>query len=157
MSRFELATLVLAPPGPVFDLSLSVELHLGSMRGAREQAVAGVTSGHLVLGDTVTWRARHFGVPWRLTSVISAYERPSFFVDEQVRGPFRHWHHAHTFEATLENGTEATLMRDVVDFSAPAGPLGAVAELLVLRRYMTALVLRRNAYLKHIAEATAMP
>ncbi|WP_431910498.1 hypothetical protein [Nonomuraea jabiensis] len=43
MSRFQVTTLVLAPPPVVFDASLSVELHTSSMRGSREQAVAGVT------------------------------------------------------------------------------------------------------------------
>ncbi|MEU7750152.1 hypothetical protein [Nonomuraea sp. NPDC049158] len=71
MSRFEVATLVLAPPPVVFDASLSVELHASSMRDSREQAVAGVTSGQLSLGDQVTWRARHFGFTWHLTSTIS--------------------------------------------------------------------------------------
>ena len=47
------------------------------MSGSREQAVAGTTSGRLALGDQVTWQARHFAVTWRLTSMISAYDRPS--------------------------------------------------------------------------------
>ncbi|PAX90951.1 cyclase, partial [Streptomyces albidoflavus] len=28
----------------------------------------------MALGDTVTWRARHFGVVWRMTSRITAYD-----------------------------------------------------------------------------------
>ncbi|MFG6196833.1 cyclase [Nonomuraea sp. JJY05] len=157
MSRFEVATLVLAPPPVVFDASLSVELHASSMRASREQAVAGVTSGQLSLGDQVTWRARHFGLTWHLTSTISAYIRPSYFVDEQVSGPFRYWRHAHTFEPTPDgdSGVEATLMKDVVDFAAPAGPLGTLAEALVLRRYLTTLILLRNAHIKEMTE-TAM-
>ncbi|MEV4576838.1 SRPBCC family protein [Nonomuraea jabiensis] len=153
MSRFEVTTLVLAPPPVVFDASLSVELHTSSMRGSREQAVAGVTSGVLSLGDQVTWRARHFGLTWHLTSTISAHVRPSYFVDEQVSGPFRHWRHAHTFEPAHDSGVEATLMKDVVDFAAPAGPLGALADALVLRRYLTRLILLRNAYIKETTEA----
>ncbi|WP_219469088.1 SRPBCC family protein [Nonomuraea rhizosphaerae] len=154
MSRFQVTTLVLAPPPVVFDASLSVELHTASMRGSRERAVAGVTSGRLSLGDQVTWRARHFGLTWHLTSTISACTRPSYFVDEQVDGPFRHWRHEHTFELTHagKGDTEATLMKDIVDFAAPAGPLGTVADSLVLRRYMTKLILLRNAHLKRSTE-----
>ncbi|MFI6733336.1 cyclase [Nonomuraea sp. NPDC050451] len=154
MSRFEVATLILAPPPVVFDASLSVELHASSMRGSREQAVAGVTSGQLTLGDQVTWRARHLGFTWHLTSTISAYTRPSYFVDEQVSGPFRYWRHAHTFEPTHDgdNSVEATLMKDIVDFAAPAGPLGTLADALVLRRYMTKLILLRNAHIKETTE-----
>ncbi|MFI7132780.1 cyclase [Nonomuraea sp. NPDC050153] len=152
MSRFEVSTLVLAPPPIVFDASLSVDLHTSSMRHSNEQAVAGTTSGQLALGDQVTWRARHFGLTWHLTSTISAYIRPTYFVDEQVTGPFRHWHHAHTFEATRHNHSEATLMKDIVDFTAPAAPLGTIAEALVLKRYMTKLILHRNAHIKEITE-----
>ncbi|MFF4991899.1 cyclase [Streptosporangium saharense] len=156
MSRFEVTTLVLAPPSVVFDTSLSVEAHTSSMRDSGERAVAGVTSGRLSLGDQVTWRARHFGLTWHLTSTISAYIRPSYFVDEQVSGPFRYWRHEHTFESTRDgdSGVEATLMKDVVEFAAPAGPLGTFAEALVLRRYMTKLILLRNAHLKQAIEAT---
>ncbi|WP_214104803.1 SRPBCC family protein [Acrocarpospora catenulata] len=148
MPRFELATLIKAPVEVVFDISLSVETHTSSMRASRERAVAGVTSGRLALGDQVTWEARHFGLPWRLTSTISALDRPYSFVDEQVAGPFRRWHHAHYFEAS----GEGTLMRDTVEFEAPFGPLGRLAELLVLRRYMVKLIMLRNQHIKRITE-----
>ncbi|MER6576131.1 SRPBCC family protein [Nonomuraea sp. NPDC001023] len=150
MARFETVTLVFAPPDVLFDTSLSVETHTASMAGSSERAVAGVTTGLLGLGDQVTWQARHFGLTWRMTSTISAWERPGYFVDEQVSGPFRHWRHEHRFEAAPHAG--ATLMTDVVDFSAPAGPLGRLAELLVLRRHMTHLISLRNQHIKTILE-----
>ncbi|MEV0584601.1 SRPBCC family protein [Nonomuraea sp. NPDC050310] len=151
MPRFEVDTLIHAPVELVFDTSLSVETHTASMRASRERAVAGVTSGRLALGDQVTWQARHFGLPWRLTSTISAYVRPSFFVDEQVAGPFRRWHHEHHFQASAQG----TVMRDVIDFAAPYGPLGAFAERLVLRRYMTRLIRLRNQHIKDLTETAA--
>ena len=40
-------------------------------------------------GETVTWRAKHFGITWALTSRIVVADAPTLFVDEQVRGPFR--------------------------------------------------------------------
>ncbi|MFI6899626.1 cyclase [Nonomuraea sp. NPDC050394] len=151
MPRFEVVTLIQAPVEVVFDTSLSVETHTSSMRASRERAVAGVTSGQLTLGDQVTWQARHFGISWRLTSTISACTRPSFFVDEQVAGPFRRWHHAHHFQAS----TDGTVMRDVVDFAAPYGLLGVFADLLVLRRHMTRLIILRNQHIKAVTEASA--
>jgi ligand-binding SRPBCC domain-containing protein len=151
MARFEVTTLVLAPPPVVFDASLLVDVHTSSMGHTAEQAVAGVTSGRLSLGDQVTWRARHFGLTWHLTSIISACTRPSYFVDEQVTGPFRRWRHAHTFEAAHDGA--ATLMTDVVDFAAPVPPLGTLAEILVLKRYLTRLILLRNAHIKDVTRA----
>jgi ligand-binding SRPBCC domain-containing protein len=149
MPRFEVTTDITAPPQRVFDVSLEVDVHTGSMAGSGEQAVGGVTSGRLSGGDTVTWQARHFGLRWRMTSRISAYDPPRYFVDEQVTGPFRRWWHAHHFEPDGHGGTR---MRDVVHFAAPLGPLGTIAELVVLNRYMTRLIHVRNHYVKAIAE-----
>jgi ligand-binding SRPBCC domain-containing protein len=121
------------------------------MAASGERAVAGVTSGVMRLGDTVTWRARHFGIGFRMTSAITEYERPGRFVDEQQRGPFERWWHEHTFTA-VDDGTK-TLMVDVVEFGSRFGPLGEIAELLVLERYMTRLLRRRNACLKAALDA----
>lgn len=82
--EFECATRIAAPPAAAFDASCDIDLHLESMRSSGERAIAGVTSGRIGPGEQVTWRARHFGVRFRMTSRITAYERPSRFVDEQL-------------------------------------------------------------------------
>jgi ligand-binding SRPBCC domain-containing protein len=102
------------------------------------------------LGDTVTWRARHFGITFRMTSAITAYQYPRRFVDEQQRGPFRRWWHEHTFTA-MANG--ATRMTDVVEFGSPLGPLGMMADRLVLGHYLPYLLRQRNSWLKTTLEA----
>jgi len=114
------------------------------MAESGERAVAGKVSGVMGLGDTVTWRARHFGVPFTMTSTISVYEMPTRFVDEQVSGPFRRWWHEHRFEET-QGGT---LMVDLVEFDSPAGPIGRLANALFLTRYMTNLLGKRNSWLR---------
>ncbi|GGL57644.1 hypothetical protein GCM10014719_68850 [Planomonospora parontospora subsp. antibiotica] len=113
-----------------------------------------MTTGGLKLGDTVTWQARHFGIRWRMTSTISAYDRPGHFVDQQVSGPFKRWHHAHYFRPYGHGGTA---MSDVIEFVAPLGPLGRIAELLALRRYMPHLIRVRNRYIRQVAEAPPPP
>ena len=55
----------------LFDLSLDIDAHVASMSESKERAVAGVTTGRIGLGETVTWRARHFGVWFTMTSEIS--------------------------------------------------------------------------------------
>ena len=131
------------PPTEAFDLSLSVAAHLASMANSREQTIGRVTSDLLGLGDEITWRARHFGVPWRLTSRITAFDRPNRFVDEQVRGPFHRFHHEHRFEP-VDGGSRMT---DIVEFEAPAGWLGHMVERLVLASYIRFLIEQRNRYL----------
>ena len=142
MPDIELQTVIAASPEACFDLSLSVDAHTRSM--GSERAVAGVTSGVLAAGDWVTWEARHFGVPFRMTVRVTEYERPRRFVDEQQSGPFGSWWHEHTFEE--RDG--ATHMTDKVRFTSPLGPLGWAVDRLVLTRYMTRLLSKRNAWLR---------
>lgn len=93
MPPFRLQTVIAAPIGDCFTLSLSVDAHAASMSEAGEVAIGGVTSGVMGPGDTVTWRARHFGLMFRMTSAITDHEYPDRFVDEQQHGPFRRWWH----------------------------------------------------------------
>ena len=143
MPHIVLTTEIGAPARECFDLSLSVDAHTASMSRSGERAVAGIESGVMGLGDSVTWRARHFGIPFTMTSQITEYEPPHRFVDEQTTGPFGQWWHEHNFEET--DGT--TTMTDVVEFSSPLGPLGRFVDATVLTRYMTRLLRHRNLWL----------
>ena len=149
MARIELVTRILAPRERCFDLSRSVDLHVASTEDTGERAVAGVTSGLLHLGDEVTWSARHFGVRQRLTSRITAFDRPGHFRDSMVSGAFRRFDHDHFFE---EKG-DATEMRDVFDFESPLGPLGRIADALVLTGYLRRFLEQRNVVIKRAAES----
>jgi len=150
MPSFRLETVIAAPVVDCFELSLTVDAHTASMGTSGEQAIAGITSGALGLHDTVTWQARHFGVTFRMTSAITEYEHPARFVDEQQRGPFRRWWHEHTFS---EASPGKTLMVDVVSFRSTLGPLGSLADTLVLERYLPRLLTERNTWLKRSLEA----
>ena len=142
--RFELETLIAAPPEAVFDASLDVDAHVASMADSGEEAVGGVTSGTMGLGETVTWRAKHFGVTWRMTSKITEIDPPRRFVDEQLRGPFQKFHHEHIFEPA-DGGTR---MVDIIEFDAPLGILGDIAEKVILGSYLQKLIAERNDFLR---------
>jgi ligand-binding SRPBCC domain-containing protein len=144
VSRIELETPIDAPPERCFDLSRSIELHLEAAASTGERAVGGVTSGLLGAGDTVTWEARHLGRWWRLTVRIATYDRPRFFRDEQVHGPFRRLVHDHLFEPA-DGGT---LMRDVFEFSSGLPLLDRVVLAPHLRRFLV----RRNELIRRRAE-----
>lgn len=94
---FECTTRSSVPKAQLFDLARNIDAHKNSMARSREEAVAGVTSGLISLGEEVTWRAWHFGVPLRMTSRITQMVEPDYFVDEQVKGPFRRFRHVHEF------------------------------------------------------------
>jgi ligand-binding SRPBCC domain-containing protein len=131
------------PREELFDLARSIDAHKDSMAQSREQAVAGVMSGLISLGQEVTWRAWHFGVPIRMTSRITEMQAPFYFVDEQAKGPFRRFRHVHEF--TEDSG--ATVMVDRIEFEAPFGPIGRLAEKLVVARYLQELIGQRNQHL----------
>jgi ligand-binding SRPBCC domain-containing protein len=145
-------TLIHAPIARCFDLARSVEAHLAGNVHWGEAAVAeaGVTSGLLGPGQRVTWRARHFGIRHRLTSEITAMDRPAYFQDTMIAGPFRFMQHDHAFR-TLPSGM--TEMGDAFRFAAPLSVLGRLAEILVLRSYMQRLLRERNSILKRMAES----
>ncbi len=145
-------TIIHAPIDRCFDLARSVEVHLAGNVHWGEAAIAsaGITSGLIGPGQRVTWRAKHFGVWQRLTSEITAMEYPVYFQDTMIQGAFRFMKHDHTFR-TLSSGT--TEMKDVFYFAAPFPVLGWLAEMMVLRRYMRALLRERNTIVKQIAES----
>lgn len=150
MIVIELSVSIDAPPERVFDLARSIDFHSVSLAHTGEQAVGGRTSGLIELGESVTWRARHFGVRQHLTSRISAFDRPRYFQDTMVRGAFAWMVHDHYFDAAPDGGT---VLRDEFRFAAPLGLLGRIAERLVLRRYMTRFLQTRNAVLKRVTES----
>lgn len=144
-----LETRIHAPIERCFDLSRDIDLHMRSTRHTREIAIAGVTSGLIGPGQQVTWQATHFGIRQKLTSRITAYNRPFHFRDSQVQGAFKRIDHDHFFEQ-LPGGI--TLMRDSFDYDSPLGWLGKLADGLFLQRYMTSLLDKRNALIKQAAE-----
>ena len=79
MVTLEELTRIHAPRERCFDLARSVEVHLAGNVHFGESAVAksGVTSGLIDLGQRVTWRARHFWMLHKLTSEITAMDRPA--------------------------------------------------------------------------------
>lgn len=140
---FECTTRTSMPRAELFDRARSIDAHKDSMARSREEAVAGVTTGLIRLGEEVTWRAWHFGVPLRMTSRITAMEAPGYFVDEQAKGPFRRFRHVHEFT----EDPAGTVMVDRIEFEAPFGPLGRLMEKLVLARYLRKLIESRNRFL----------
>ena len=145
-------TAIAAPIERCFDLARSVEVHLLGNAHFGESAVAigGVTSGLVGLGQRVRWRAKHLGVWQNLSSEITRLERPTYFRDEMIEGAFKRMEHDHYFDARAANGT---LMTDVFRFAAPWPILGKIAEVALLRRYMTNLLRERNDVIRKVAES----
>ena len=149
MPVIKLLSSINAPAERCFDLSRSIDLHLISTRHTGERAIDGTTSGLISLGETVTWRAKHLGIWQTLTSKITEYKSPHFFVDEQVRGAFESFRHEHHFH---QKGS-VTTMTDIFDYKSPLGLIGKLADTLFLEQYMTNLLYERNRAIKEYAES----
>lgn len=148
MELILLTTDINAPVQKCFDLLRNIDLHQQSMQQAKEKAIDGKTCGLIELGESVTWLARHFGCSFRMTNQITVMEKPFRFIDEMTRGPFKSLRHLHQFNAR-DNFTE---MIDVFEFEAPFGFLGWIAEKTYLKYYMRRLLVKRNHFIKAIAE-----
>ena len=153
MSKLKMATIILktsinAPIERCFDLARSIDLHVQSMQSSGEKAIAGKRDGLIGLHESVTWRAKHFGITFEMTNMISKMEYPTLFVDEMVKGPFKKLHHQHQFKI---RGSQ-TEMTDVFEFQAPFGLLGRLVEKIFLKNYMLKLIEKRNKVIKFQAE-----
>jgi ligand-binding SRPBCC domain-containing protein len=82
------------------------------------------------VGACIDYEIALLGVPMRWRTRITAWEPGVRFVDEQESGPYALWRHSHTFEAQ----GNATLVRDVVEYTEPFGPLGRIAHTLFVAR-----------------------
>ena len=149
MPKINLTTTIEAPIERVFDLARSIDLHKLSTKKTNEEAVGGKTSGLIELGETVTWRAKHFNVYQKLTVKITEYDRPNMFRDVMLKGAFKSMKHLHKFE---KNGNK-TKMIDEFEFESPFGLIGKLANSLFLKNYMTNFLIERNKELKTYAES----
>jgi ligand-binding SRPBCC domain-containing protein len=145
-------TFIAAPREVVFDAARDIGLHCQTASHTRERAVAGVTSGLIGLGESVTFEGVHFGVRQRLTARITEFDASHRFVDEMTKGAFQSLRHVHEFE-TAPGGT---LMRDTIEWTAPFGPIGRIADALFLKHHLRNFLRRRNADLKDAIENSAL-
>ena len=71
-----------------------------------------------------------FRIPMKWVTEITHIREPFFFVDHQVQGPFRFWHHQHHFKE-IPGGVE---MADIVNYAAPFGIIGKLTERMIVDR-----------------------
>jgi hypothetical protein len=92
--------------------------------------ILGQTDPELKVGTLIFYKLAWHGFPLAWTSRIEEWRPPTLFVDVQVKGPYRLWHRAHTFEAR-DGGT---LIRDMVRYAIQMEPLGDSCAGMLVRR-----------------------
>lgn len=103
------------------------------------------------VGTLIEYRLRLHRVPVRWRTWITAWEPPHRFVDTQIRGPYSLWEHTHSFE---ENGPGATTIVDRVRYSLPLGPLGELADRVLVQRDLRQIFdYRRDAVAREMSRS----
>jgi ligand-binding SRPBCC domain-containing protein len=82
------------------------------------------------VGALIEYRLKLHGLPVSWLTRIEEWTPGERFVDAQLAGPYRLWHHTHEFAADGDGGT---VMRDTVRYALPYWPLGEAAHPLVAR------------------------
>jgi ligand-binding SRPBCC domain-containing protein len=140
--------MVRAPLGEVFDFfSAARNLEALTPRWLRFEVL---TPEPIPMhsGTVIEYRLRLRGVPLRWVSLIEEWEPGSRFVDRQLRGPYRLWHHTHEFA----EHPDGTVVRDRVRYQIPLGPLGALAHAAFVRRDLDRVFAFRNAAVRRLIE-----
>jgi ligand-binding SRPBCC domain-containing protein len=135
-----------APIERCFLLSTNVEL-VGRTYGMKP--IEGKTKGLIEADDKLLWAGWKFGFPQMHESVISQYEKPSFFQDTMTRGRFKRYQHDHYFYEM----DGRTVLNDKIRFTMPLGPVGRVVGQFVLVPYLSRRLRRRLVLLRRVAES----
>jgi ligand-binding SRPBCC domain-containing protein len=104
------------------------------------------------VGTLIEYRLRLHRVPVRWRTRITAWEPPRRFVDTQISGPYSLWEHTHTFE---EDGPGVTIIEDWVRYAIPFGPLGELADRLLVQRDLRQIFdYRRDAVAREMGSSS---
>lgn len=82
------------------------------------------------VGTFIEYEIRWRFVRLRWLTEITEWRPGVCFVDEQIRGPYKRWHHTHRFEPA-DGGTRVI---DLVRYRLPLGPIGDLMHLVQVRR-----------------------
>ena len=86
-------------------------------------------------GTLIEYELKLHGLPISWLTRIDEWVPGERFVDVQLHGPYRLWHHTHE----LEPAGDGTLMRDTVRYAIGFGPFGEVARRAVIERDLDAI------------------
>tara|TARA_B100000945_G_scaffold71969_1_gene54923 strand:- start:4537 stop:5016 length:480 start_codon:yes stop_codon:yes gene_type:complete len=81
---------------------------------------------------------------WR--TLITHYDKPYKFIDQQIKGPYTLWHHTHTFEE--KDG--GTLIKDKLRYAIPFGLLGRLIHFIYIKYDINGIFQYRHKILNQI-------
>ena len=84
----------------------------------------------MVKGTLIDYTIRLMGIPIHWRTLITKYNPPHEFVDEQIKGPYKFWHHTHTFKV-IDGGVQ---INDSVRYGIPMGILGQLVHQVWIKK-----------------------
>lgn len=84
--------------------------------------IVNVSTKQMGKGTLIDYKLKVHGVPMKWKTSIEEWKPDDMFVDNQISGPYKKWHHTHEFKDL----GEGTLMTDTVIYRLPMGKLGEI-------------------------------
>ena len=97
-------------------------------------------------GTVIDYTIRLFKIPIHWRTLITKYDPPHEFIDEQIKGPYNFWHHTHKFKQ-VDGGVEIS---DKVIYSIPMGIIGQVLHFLWIKRDLEKIFLYRKRVIEDL-------
>jgi len=98
-------------------------------------------------GQIISYKVRPVAnIPMNWVTEITQVEENKFFIDEQRIGPYSMWHHEHFFEQR----DNKTLIKDIVSYKLPLGPIGQLAHLLFVKKQLHGIFSFRHQKLEQL-------
>jgi len=104
-------------------------------------------AGEMYPGMIITYKVSPlFNLSINWATEISQIKEHKYFIDNQIQGPYKIWHHEHHFKET-ENGTE---MRDVLFYEVKFGFFGQLLHKLFIRKRIEEIFNYREDKIKEL-------
>lgn len=104
-------------------------------------------AGEMYPGMIITYKLSPlFSFTLKWSTEITQIREHKYFIDNQIQGPYKIWHHEHHFKE-INNGTE---MRDVLFYGVPFGLLGQILHKLFIRKRVQEIFDFRETKIKEL-------
>ena len=106
-----------------------------------------VDSENAYPGQIISYQIRPLlGIPMNWVTEITQVKAPDYFVDTQLSGPYKFWHHEHHFKE-VDTGTEIT---DILYYALPFGIIGSIVHSLFIRKRVEQIFTYRKKKLEEL-------
>jgi ligand-binding SRPBCC domain-containing protein len=106
-------------------------------------------AGEMYPGMIITYTISPlFNISINWATEITQVKENKYFIDNQISGPYKIWHHEHHFEE-IENGVE---MKDILYYEMPFGFIGKLMYKIFIRKKIDDIFDYRKQKIKELFE-----